>query len=182
MDIPTVLSLISTLALVAGLIFAGLQVRAAQQQRSRESGLLLARSFQTFEFMRAMRLISSLPDGVSMEELADRLGEHDDLLWLWAGTMEALGILVYRHEIELDLIDDFFSGPIVFSWRKLSRFIAHMREETQRPTMAEWFEWLASRVQERESLRPPVPAHVAFRDWHASGINTRRASVLWWRH
>jgi len=35
MDVPTLLSLISTLAIVASLVFAGLQVRAAQQARAR---------------------------------------------------------------------------------------------------------------------------------------------------
>jgi hypothetical protein len=85
MDLPTLLSLISTLAVVAGLIFAGLQVRAAQQQRARESSLHLTRSFQTLEFMKATRLIMSLPDGVSKQALSDQLGGQDELLWLWTG-------------------------------------------------------------------------------------------------
>ena len=80
--------------------------------------------------------------------------------------MESLGILVYRREITLDLIDDYFSGPITFGWRRLSRYMNDIRKESGRETMGEWFQWLAERLQERESKAPPVPANVAFRDWH----------------
>jgi hypothetical protein len=178
MDMPALLSLISTLAVVAGLVFAGLQVRGAQQQRSREASLVLARSTQSVEYMKALRLIMSLPDGVSMEDLADRLGEQQDLVWGWTNTMEVLGILVYRREVEMDLVDDFFSGHIATGWRKLSRALAQAREQTQRPTWGEWFEWLANRMEERESLHPPVPAYVAFRDWQALGGGTGPAAAL----
>jgi hypothetical protein len=174
MDVPTILSLISTLAVVAGLVFAGLQVRAAQRQRVREAQFLLARSYQTFEFLKAMSLILSLPDDVSKQALADHLGDQEALILLWTGTMETLGILVFHHEIDVQVVDDFFSGPIDLGWRKLSRWVADFREETQRPTMYEWFEWLADRLREREASTPPVPAHIAHRDWHASQPTFRK--------
>jgi hypothetical protein len=177
MDLPALLSLISTVAVVVGLVFASLQVRAAQQQRVRDSGLQLARSFQTFEFMKATRLIMSLPDGMSKQALADRLRDQDDLLWLWTGTMESLGILVFHHELDLELVDEFFSGLIVVGWRKLSRWVADFREETQRPTMGEWFEWLADRMQEREAAVAPVPAQIAHRDWQVPYSNDGHTST-----
>jgi hypothetical protein len=177
MDLPTLLSLISTLAVVAGLVFAGLQVRAAQRQRSREAGLLLASSFQTVEFMKATRLIMSLPDGVSKQAVTEQLGEDDVLVWLWTGTMESLGILVFHHELDLDLVDEFFSGVIVVGWRKLSHWVKDLREETQRPTMGEWFEWLADRMQEKEAVSPPVPANVAFRSGYEMEGDEGRTST-----
>jgi hypothetical protein len=121
MDVPTLLSLISTLAIVAGLVFAGLEVRAAQQARARESALHLARSVQTFEFHKAFSLVMSLPDGMSKNACEERLGDQADLLEYWVGAMETLGVLVFHHELDLELVDDFFSGLIVVSWRKLSR-------------------------------------------------------------
>jgi hypothetical protein len=156
---------------VADLVFAGLQVRAAQQQRSREAQFLLARSVQTPEYMKATRLILSLPDAVTKQGAADQLGHQDALIMLWMGTMESLGILVYRDQLDLELVHDFHSGGILVGWRKLSRWLADFREETQRPTMFEWFEWLADRMREKESIAPPVPAPIAHRDWHASHGN-----------
>lgn len=62
--------------------------------------------------------------------------------------------------LEMDLIDDFFSGPIEVTWRKLATYI-----DEGRGTFAEWAQWLAERMRERESEEPPVPAYVAHRRW-----------------
>ena len=73
--------------------------------------------------------------------------------------------MLFRGEVTIDLIDDFFSGPIVVSWRKLSRYIAELRSDAHRDTYFEWVQWLAERMMEREKQTPPVPAHIAHRDW-----------------
>lgn len=80
-------------------------------------------------------------------------------------TWESLGVLVFRREITMDLIDDFFSGAIVLSWRKLHAYVEEDRRTLDRETVWEWFQWLAERVAEREREVNPVPAHLAHRDW-----------------
>lgn len=40
-----------------------------------------------------------------------------------------------------------------------------LQDATARPTRWEWFQWLAERMQERESGAPPVPAHIQHRKW-----------------
>jgi hypothetical protein len=71
----------------------------------------------------------------------------------------------YRSEVSIDLVDDFFSGPIVVSWRKLQGYFFDERRTTGRETIGEWFQWLAERFAERETSTAPVPAHVQYRDW-----------------
>ena len=39
------------------------------------------------------------------------------------------------------------------------------REELGRATLLEWFQWLAERINERESVRRPRPAYEAERHW-----------------
>lgn len=165
MEFPVVLSLVSTFAIVCSVIFAGLQIRGMQKQRSREAELLLVRSFQTPEFMKAYGLVMTLPDGLSKKAIEERLGDKNDLVLLWLGTWESLGILVFRNEISLSVIDDFFSGPIVISWRMLERFINDYRLEHQRETFHEWFQWLAERMMERESKIPAIAAHFTHKNW-----------------
>jgi hypothetical protein len=80
-------------------------------------------------------------------------------------TWESLGVLVHRGEIDLQLIDDFFSGPIRISWRKLERHVMGEREATGRQTINEWFQWLNERLGEVESIEAPIPAHIAHEDW-----------------
>lgn len=165
MELPIILSAITTFAIICSVIFAGLQIRVMQKQRSREAELLLAHSFQTPEFMKAYGLVMTLPDGLSKNEIVNHLGEKNDLILLWLGTWESLGILVFRKEISLSVVDDFFSGPIIISWRKLSNYVMDYRNEQQRETFHEWFQWLAERMMERESKTPAKPAHLTNRNW-----------------
>jgi hypothetical protein len=166
MDLATILSLISTAAIVAGVVFAGIQIREATKQRAREAETVLTQSFQSPEFMRAMDVVLSLPEGLSREAIAARLGDRMDLVMYWNATMENIGVLVYHHKIRLDVVEDFFSGPIVQSWRILRVANEEHRKILGRATMYEWFQWLAERIAEREArVGPPVPAHIEHADW-----------------
>ena len=82
------------------------------------------------------------------------------------GTWERLGVLVYRREIDLEQVDDAFSGPIVLSWQKLGQYVSELRANLQRETAMEWFQWLAERMLERETTAEPVPAYIAHKDWN----------------
>jgi hypothetical protein len=165
MDFATTLSLISTLAIVGGVVFAAFQVREARRQREREAQLVLVRSFQTPEFTQAMQLILGLPDGLTKAQVDALVGDKVDLVFYWIATFGSLGILVYHHEISLELIAEFFSGPITVGWRKLHAYVVEVRRETQRETIGEWWEWLAGRLAAREATEPRVPAYRAHPDW-----------------
>ena len=156
---------IAALAVVVGLVFAGVQLRQYRRTQEREAALALLHSFQTTTLARALLLVFALPDGLSKAEVEARVGDDAATLYSLLLTWESLGILVYRGQVDLALVDDFFSGPIVLSWRKLGRYIEEQRAEQGRETIEEWFQWLAERMAERESLAPPVPAHVQHRDW-----------------
>jgi hypothetical protein len=80
-------------------------------------------------------------------------------------TWESLVVLLFRHEVTFDLMDDFFSGAIAISWRKLHVFVEEDRRTLQRDMVWEWFQWLAERMIEREKRATPVPAHIAHRAW-----------------
>jgi len=128
--------------------------------------LELVKSFQSPGFTGALRRVLSLPDGADRKKIHELLGpEGEDAIYMVSLTWESLGLLVFRHEVTLDLVGDFFSGPIIASWRKLSGYITELRREAQRDTYFEWVEWLAERMMEEETQTPPVPAHIAHRDW-----------------
>ena len=65
MSLGNLLSLVSTLAIVAAGIFAGMQVRQLNKQRARDSALQLAHSFQTPEFVNAVNIVFDLPQNLS---------------------------------------------------------------------------------------------------------------------
>ena len=167
MDFRTILSIFSTVAIVAGGIFAGVQLRQFNKHRARESALQLLHSFRTPDFLYAANIVFDLPDELSKKELEARLGEKMTSVLVLFGTFESLGILVFRREMDIRLVEDFFSGIIIYSGKKFKNYLVEVRESSNRQTYYEWYQWLFEQVEKRESKTPAIPAFIAFRDWKA---------------
>jgi len=165
MNLSLIIQLISTTAVILGIIFGILNLRNFQAMRKREAAILMLNSFQTNDFVKGLLLLFDLPNGITKTEV-DKLSTDQFLaLYMVIGTWERLGILVYRREIELDLVDDAYSGPIIQSWQTLENYIQEFREHIKRDTAFEWFQWLAERMMERETNAQPTPAYIAYRNW-----------------
>ena len=165
MSIELVFQVIETLAVVVGVVFAITQVRQYRQDKHREAALVLMHAFQTPEFAEALNIVYNLPDGLSKDEIESRVGEKFYLVYALMTTWESLGILVFRGEVDIDMVDDFFSGPIRISWRKLQGHVMGERELLGRDTIEEWFQWIHEQLEKQESSTPPVPAHIQYKDW-----------------
>jgi hypothetical protein len=165
MSIEVISQIVEAFAVVIGVGFAIIQVKQYKLNKRREAALVLLHSFQTPSFAKALNLVYKLPDGLSKKQIEDQLGDEFHLVYALMTTWESLGILVYRGEIDLDMIDDFFSGPIIISWKKLRGHIIEERSLLGRDTIEEWFQWLMERLLERESKEPAIPAYVAHKKW-----------------
>ncbi len=165
MELTLLFQIISTTAVLLGIIFGILNLRNFQAARKREAALLLLNSFQTNDFIRGLLLVFELPNGIT-KAAVDKLSKEDFLaLYMVIGTWERLGILVFRREIPLDLVDDAYSGPIVQSWETLETYIKEFRAHLKRETAFEWFQWLAETMMRRETKTSPLPAYQAHKDW-----------------
>ena len=165
MDLDITLRIFSTTAIVLAGIFAGVQLRQLYKQRARESALQLLHSFQTPEITDAVDIVFNLPDGLSKKEIEERLGNRLTSVLVLFGTFESLGIMIFHREIKLELVDDFFSGIIILSWKKFRKYIEEMRTIGKRDTYYEWVQWLAEQFEKRESKLPAIPAYIAHREW-----------------
>src|SRR4029453_275648 len=151
MDLSTLANLINACAVTAALIFAAAQIGYYRQRRRRDAMLELVRSFQSPSFTSAFRRVLPLPDDATKEQVREKLGpDGEEIVYLVTLTWESLGVLLFRGVGTIDLIDDFFSGPILISWRKLNVFVEEDRRALDRNTVFEWFQWLAERMTERE--------------------------------
>ena len=73
--------------------------------------LELVRSFQSPAFTSALRRVLSLPDGADAQKIREVLGpDGEDAVYLVSLTWESLGVLVFRREVTLDLVDDFLAS------------------------------------------------------------------------
>ncbi len=169
MSIEAIFQAVEAVAVVIAVGFAIVQVRQYRRDKRREAALELLHSFQTPQFAKALNIVFNLPDGLSKDEIETTVGDDFHLVYALMTTWESLGILVFRGEVDLDLVDDFFSGPIKISWQKLQGHVMGERSMLERDTIEEWFQWLAERLAERESQMPRVPAHIAHKHWPKTG-------------
>ena len=167
MDLSYIIQVVSTVAMTLGILFGILNLRNFQVMRKREAAILMLNSFQTMEFVRGLLYVFDLPDSATNEDMDNLPEEKYMAIYLVLGTWERLGILVFRNEISVDLVDDAFSGPIIQSWIKLGKYVESFRVRMNRETGFEWFQWLAERMMEREQHGSAIPAYVAHKNWKA---------------
>lgn len=165
MNLPLTLQLIATAIMIIGIGFGIQNIRQYQASRKRESAILMLNSFQTSEFVRGLLCIFDLPENVNKAELDSLPIDQFLAVYMVMGTWERLGVLVYRGEIELGLVEDAYSGPVIQSWQKLEGYVLELRANLGQDTAMEWFQWLAERIMERETASQPSPAYIAHRDW-----------------
>jgi hypothetical protein len=165
MDLPFILDIVSTVAIIIAIAFGLLELRHYHLSRKRDSALHLLNTYQTVEFLQGIWTILSIPDGLTKVEIEQRVGDEIKAVYLVMSTWESIGILVFHNEATMGMVDDAYSGTITLSWQKLEGYVSGMRAEFQRETIFEWFQWLAERMIDRERSRRPVPAHIAHKDW-----------------
>ena len=165
MDLVDIAEIVSAVAVLVGFGFAVSEVKRHRGRRARESALALVSAYQTPEFATAIMRLIDLPGDLTRKRLQECCESDVQLVALLMTTWESLGILTFRREVSLSLLEDFFSGPVILSWEKFGTIVKEMREESGRETYFEWFQWLAERMTEREAGSGPIPAHVEHRGW-----------------
>src|SRR5437868_15077014 len=121
------LNLLQTIAILAGLIFGGIQIIQVRQAHRREAEVELARSFMTPEFTDALALVVlDMPDSVTTEVVNSYAKDMGRVLLL-AQTFEIVGILVHDGDLKLQVVDDFMGSDIITSWDKLRPWIVEYR-------------------------------------------------------
>jgi len=146
MSAEVIFQAIEAFAVVIAVGFGMMQVKQYRHDKHREATMERLHSSQTPSFAKVLNIVSDMPDGLSKGEIEEFAGDDFHLVYAMTTTWESLGVLVHRGEIDLQLIDDFFSRPIRISWRKLEGHVMGEREETGRETINEWFQWLNGRL------------------------------------
>ena len=81
--------------------------------------------------------------------------------------MEALGSLVQRGEMDIEIVEANWTAPILIGWQNLRTYATEHRELTGEQGWLEWVQWLAETIERRRTKEPKAPAYVRFRDWSA---------------
>lgn len=156
--------IVGGLTVVGGIVFGILGYRQHKAKERSEARARLARSFQTPELAVAIRILMELPGSIDTEQFNALSRRQKDHLWVLFSGMESIGILVYRGDLPIDLVDEFFSIPAVEGWQRLRPYVEELRSEIGREQAWEWYQWLAERLEDRHRESPRVPAQIAHRD------------------
>jgi len=75
----------------------------------------------------------------------------------FAQQMESLGLMVAAGAIDIELVDRTLGSLVSTAWQKYELMFMDMREKTPDPYLAEYFQWLAERIDKQLRDNPREP-------------------------
>lgn len=164
MSAEVALQIVQTLAVLAGVIFGLDQLRHLRKQQEMQGGAELLRMLQTPDIGRAMLIIEALPDNLSRDELKAHLKDDWSAVIGLLAVFESIGPLIARGHVSIAMYEDFYRGATAICWRRLKPYCEEQRAAGW-SNFAEWFQWLAERMEERAPLSSDVPAFKRYAAW-----------------
>ena len=155
-----VAEILGGVAVVFAICFAFVEFRRYKAKERLETAAALARSYQTPEMAATLRMVVELPEPISMQQYLDLSDAEKDLIWSLFCSIESIGILVSRGDLPIELVDEFFSIPIIEGWRKLAPYVEEFRQKTDSPQAWEWYQWLHEQLIDHHKTMPRIPAHI----------------------
>ena len=125
----------------------------------------IMRAFQSVDFTRALRLVMSYEHECRQCRQKAIPEELQDAAMLISTTLEAVGLMVFQRIVPFRLVQRLMGGTIQASWRVLSQHTELTRENLGRPSVHEWFQWLAERLNEYPEYRDEVGAYSKYGEW-----------------
>ena len=160
-----VAEILGGITVIAGVGFATVQLAEYRRQRLDMVAVETVRAFQSADFAHALGLIRDLPDDTSLQDMRQRGRNYQDAAMMIATNYEWIGLLTYRRVAQFSVVRELTGGICVVMWRKLARWTREMREEQTHDSFAEWFQWLAERLEQYGDDKNSNPAHLRHTEW-----------------
>lgn len=162
MDVPTILNVITTVAIVVGVGFGLVEVRQALRDRRDHAAVDIVRTVQTQEVRLAVERVCDLPDDADPDVIrADR-----DLLKAALAVdsaCEMWGSMVYEGVVDHHMLDRMVGGWIRGTWSRLRRWVEAERIQNRNPNVGEWWEWLNDLLVADPDPGKALGAHISYR-------------------
>lgn len=162
MDLPTVLHVITTTAVVVGVVFGLLEVRQALRTRRDYAAVEVVRSVQAQEIHAAVDTILKLPKDAEPEVIRrdPAMSQAANLVYF---ASEMFGSIVYEGVVDLHTLDRMVGGWVRATWQRLRRWVEAERVDNQTPNVAEWWQWLYEMLEADPDPGKSVGVHIAYR-------------------
>jgi len=159
----TLLNLISSFAVLAGVIFAVVELRNAGRDRRDAAAVGVVGTVQSQEVRQAMRDILALPNRVEPQVVRDNPALLDAALAV-DSACEMWGSMVFEGIVDHHMLDRMVGGWIRGSWNRLELWIASEREVLNSQNVAEWWQWIVELLENDPDPGKAQGAHIAYRD------------------
>ena len=166
MDLSTLANVGTALTVLVGVAFGLLEVRRIRRDREERAALEAVHALLTPAYMDSFLLVQTIRDGATVSEI------QSDPKTLQAArsvgiVIEGLGFAVFERIVPLRIIDNFASGSVLVSWRKLRPYIEYERQRTGSQKAFEWFQWLAEQLEKYDKGETSLEkgAHEVYREW-----------------
>lgn len=164
-NVANLAEIFSALLVVAGVVFALIEVRHFRKQRQEAAAMEIMRSFQSPGFTQALRLVMDYEQECRKCNDEAMPQELQDAAMLVSTTIESIGLMVYQRIVPFALVQQLMGGTIQASWRVLCTHTEWLRTKLCRPSIHEWFQWLAERLCEFPEHRDEEGAYSKYRNW-----------------
>ena len=166
MDLSTLANVATALTVIVGVAFGLLEARRIRRDREERAALEAVHALLTPAYVDSFLLVQTIRDGATVSEI------QSDPKTLQAArsvgiVIEGLGFAVFERIVPLRVIDNFASGSVRVSWRKLRPYIEYERQRTGSQKTFEWFQWLAEQLEKYEEGKTSLEkgAHEVYREW-----------------
>jgi hypothetical protein len=165
-DLSTLANVATALTVIVGVAFGLLEARRIRRDREERAALEAVHALLTPAYMDSFLLVQTIRDGATVSEI------QSDQKTLQAArsvgiVIEGLGFAVFERIVPLRIIDNFASGSVRVSWRKLRPYIEYERQRTGSQKTFEWFQWLAEQLEKYDKGKTSLEkgAHEVYREW-----------------
>jgi hypothetical protein len=161
-DLPTVLDLVTALAIVAGVVFGLMELRQASRNRRHYAAADIVRTVQTQEVRRAVRRVFDLSEDAdpkiirSDPEMLEAALAVDSACEMW-------GSLVFEGVVEPHMLDRMVGGWVRGTWRRLRLWVQAERVASGNPNIGEWWQWLFELLEADPDPGKAQGAYISYR-------------------
>jgi hypothetical protein len=164
-NVANIAEIIGALLVVAGVFFALAEIRHLRQQRQETATMEIMRSFQSPEFTKALRLVMDFEQECRRCQEETIPQELQDAAMAVSTSLESTGLMVYQRIVPFGLVQQLMGGTIQASWRVLQPHTQWLRDKLGRPSIHEWFQWLAERLDEFPEYCDEEGAYSKYLNW-----------------
>jgi hypothetical protein len=147
LDISSLSAIIAAIGVMIGVVLTVLEVRNWVNTRQTDLVIRLYSTFGSDEIQEAWERIQTR-EFKDFDSYRKEYGLQDVNKVGW--FFEGLGVLLHRKLIDISLVDDLFSSPVKRAWEKLKPVAEGERNQTNRPQIWEWFEYVYNEMKKRE--------------------------------